>query len=88
MNTDTETWDGIERGTCPACGSGRVRHSVAGMVLSDTVESAPDWVDFAGCLPLMDDRSCDACDHQWSSFTGRPSIDDAPDDVLRALGLR
>lgn len=53
------------RGTCPECGSSRVRHHRLGMQDPRTEPPAPDWVDWHGCLPPFGDRSCEVCDAFW-----------------------
>jgi hypothetical protein len=54
------------RGTCPRCQSSKVTHIVIGMPDFGEVESAPSWVDFAGCVVhSSDDRRCDGCGKTW-----------------------
>jgi RNA polymerase subunit RPABC4/transcription elongation factor Spt4 len=56
------------RGKCPVCGSRRVTHIVLGMPRPGEVETAPEWVEFAGCIVTSDDdRACDACGRRWVS---------------------
>lgn len=54
------------RGTCPECGSSRVRHHLLGMQDPRTQPPAPDWVDWHGCLPTFGDRSCEDCGVGWN----------------------
>ncbi|MBE9404262.1 hypothetical protein IOE58_08715 [Brachybacterium sp. Marseille-Q2903] len=53
------------RGTCPDCGSARVRHHLLGMADPRTDPPPPDWVDWHGCLLPFGDRSCEECDNFW-----------------------
>jgi len=54
------------RGTCPECGSGRVRHHVAGAPMGEAMNRQPKWVRFHGCLPPVQNRECRACRVTWS----------------------
>ncbi|WP_394214254.1 (deoxy)nucleoside triphosphate pyrophosphohydrolase [Brachybacterium vulturis] len=53
------------RGTCPCCGGDQVIHRVIGMPTAEAHETAPAWVDWAGCTGLGPDRSCEECAHTW-----------------------
>ncbi|MFX4272954.1 hypothetical protein ACOKSZ_11915 [Propionibacteriaceae bacterium Y1685] len=67
--------DPIERGTCPACGSGEVDRYVYGLPVPAVMEQAQhaDWLHLQGCVVLGDDPrlSCRSCGHR------EPPIDPA-----------
>lgn len=54
------------RDSCPRCHSANVTHVVIGMPDFDVVDSAPSWVEFAGCVVhSFDDRRCESCGSSW-----------------------
>ena len=56
------------RGHCPRCGSEQVRHIVLGEPRPFEVATAPDWVEFAGCIfESFDDRACEGCGLRWQT---------------------
>lgn len=56
------------RGSCPSCRSKEVIHVVIGMPHPGEMESAPEWVHFAGCVvDSLEDRRCFDCGHGWTS---------------------
>jgi hypothetical protein len=63
---EVEPYD-VPRGTCPRCGSGNVRHLVAGVRGAPewTEGSTPDWVDGVGCCLPLENRECDQCGWAW-----------------------
>jgi ribosomal protein S27AE len=67
-----EQWPEEKRGTCPRCGSGDVIHVVLGMPAPFEVESAPPWVEFAGCVLVGEPttRRCDRCGAGWDPAPG------------------
>lgn len=61
-----ESWGARE--TCPFCGSHEVIHVVLGEPSFGEMETAPEWVEFAGCIFDSDeDRRCKACERAWDS---------------------
>lgn len=62
-----DPWKARSRGTCPACGSREVRHTVYGMPSPQAYDSAPSWIDFGGCCPVVGgNRSCETCQSTWT----------------------
>lgn len=61
------------RGTCPDCGSRKVRHVVAGPFEDRSEIKDPKWVDWQPDLLLYCDRECEACGLQWWCERENPS---------------
>lgn len=53
------------RGTCPECGSHRVTHHLLGGPDPRTEPPVPHWVQWHGCIPAFEDRSCEDCGAGW-----------------------
>ncbi len=71
---DVEPYD-VPRGTCPRCGSGRVRHHVIGDLIDpEAMHHTPSWVVWEGCIHPGHTRSCRACGETWIA----PEEDDEP----------
>lgn len=54
------------RGSCPDCGSGEVRHVVAGPFEDRSQVDDPQWVDWRPDLVIHCDRECETCGLEWS----------------------
>ena len=54
-------------GTSPACGGGNVQVVLYKMPAPEEYESAPAWVEFAGCVIPEDfpTRCCNDCGNAW-----------------------
>jgi hypothetical protein len=61
---DVDPYD-VPRGTCPSCGSGRVRHHIIGYPPPPEARNTPRWVSWEGCLHPGYTRSCRACGARW-----------------------
>jgi hypothetical protein len=63
-DVDIEPYD-VPRGTCPRCGSGRVRHHIIGYPPPPEARHTPRWVAWEGCIHPGYDRDCRACGLTW-----------------------
>jgi len=58
----------VPRGTCPACGSGKVTHLVIGMPSGPAaMDGSPAWVSWVGCVHPGYNRECNSCGTTWSA---------------------
>jgi hypothetical protein len=62
---EAEPYD-VPRGSCPRCGSRRVRHHIIGFPPPpDARPKTPRWVTWEGCIHPGYDRDCRACGLTW-----------------------
>jgi hypothetical protein len=72
---EVEPYD-VPRGTCPRCGSWRVRHHIIGFPPPPEARNTPRWVTWEGCIHPGYDRDCRACGLTW--LDDFEEDDDAP----------
>ncbi len=63
------------RAECPHCGSSDMVYVVYGLLGPRTLEHAPPWVRFAGCVVQRHNRECQVCGHRWWDDHPAPSWD-------------